>query len=364
MTVAVSIVASVLVLLWLLARFGLSGEDLTRWDAPDHPSEGSRPEASPEHARVVEMVQEMGPEPTGRISQKDRVRRLRDALDSAFVGMTVDAEVRDVDAGGVRAEWVVAPGADPSRRILYIHGGGFIAGSPKSHRGLTARLSAASGAAVLSIDYRLTPEHTRADCVEDCCQAYRWILENGPNGPGAPSTLFVAGDSAGGNLTLVTLAWARDEGLRAADGAVAFSPVVDGTYSGPNAEKNLATDPMLSPALGPVLRMPRTVMLLLLAVMTRRRPQDPLISPIFGDLGDLPPLLVQASEAEVLFDDARRYVNKARAAGSPATLQTWPGMVHVFQAFGPDLPEANEALERVATFLASCESEGASAAAG
>lgn len=344
--------------LWIFARFGLRGDDLTKWDEPRPSREGSRPEASPEHADVVEKLRSLRPDPKARRSRKERLQQMRASLDTAFAGQPVDAEIRPVDAGGVSAEWVLAPGADPTRRLLYIHGGAFMAGSPRSHRSLTARLSADLGVSVLSVDYRLVPEHTRADCVEDCCLAYRWILDNGPDGPASLGSFFVAGDSAGGNLTLVVLAWARDQGLRTADGAVAFSPATDGTFSAPSLRDNIATDPMLGPALRPLARVPQWILLLASLGVVRRRPQDPMISPVFGDLSNLPPLLVQASEAEILLDDARRYVNKARAAGSPATLQTWPGVVHVFQAFQPDLPEANEALERVAKFVAECESRG------
>ncbi len=128
------------------------------------------------------------------------------------------------NAGGVPAEWVIAPGADSDRRVLYIHGGGFVTGSPQSHRTITSKFSEVSGCAVLAIDYRLMPEHHHSDCVEDCRTAYRWILGNGPDGAGEIRQLFIGGDSAGGNLCLSLIAWIRDKKLRAPEAAVALSP--------------------------------------------------------------------------------------------------------------------------------------------
>lgn len=345
------LVVAVIVFAYLFARFGLSGQDLNVFDEPRPETWGGRQSASPEHADVVARIKELGKERQGRLSRSERVRLLREGLERAFGDTDYDAEIRAVDADGVPAEWVLAPGADPQRRILYLHGGAFMAGSPRSHRPLTARLSADNGAAVLSVDYRLMPEHQRLDCPVDCQVAYRWILENGPDGRGPLDHLFVGGDSAGGNLALVVLASARDEGLRPADAAVAFSPVTDSTYSGASLRSNLSTDPMLAEAFSQMQKVPRWVMLWANFILMRVRPQDPRVSPVFGSLAGLPPVLVQASTAEVLLDDGRRWVNKACTEGTDAMLQTWPGVVHVFQAFVPDLPEANQALAEVEKFF-------------
>jgi acetyl esterase/lipase len=261
-----------------------------------------------------------------------------------------------VKGDGVSGEWVLAPGADASRRVLYIHGGGFFAGSPNSHRTITSRFSEVTGAAVLSIDYRLIPEHPRRDSVEDCRQAYRWILNNGPDGPGPTARIYVSGDSAGGNLSLMLAPWIRDEGLRAADAFIALSPVTDGTYSGPSIRKNLETDFMLGPLFGKLLKLPKVVLNWIFLLENRMRPANPVVSPIFADLSNLPPILIQVSESEMLLDDAVRYVNKARASGTPAQIQTWPGMLHVWQIFNPEVPEAVAAFERLAEFVRSVES--------
>jgi acetyl esterase/lipase len=337
--------------LWGFAILILKGPDLSAFDTPRPEMHGGRSEASSEHAAVVVRVREMQPDAGTRESSSARVARVRRNLEEAFGNRAVDAEIRVVDAGGVAAEWVLAPGADPDRRILYLHGGAFMAGSPKSHRPLTARLSADNAAAVLSVDYRLMPENARGDCLVDCCRAYEWILANGPEGSGAPDTLFVGGDSAGGNLTLVVLAWARDSGHRAADAALAFSPLTDSSYASPSLHTNIKTDPMLGPLFAQFARVPHWLMLWGTFLTMKGRPAHPRFSPVYGDLAGLPPVLVQASASEVLTDDARRWVNKARSAGTEATLQLWPGVVHVFQAFVPDLPEAEEALTEVRQFF-------------
>ena len=236
--------------------------------------------------------------------------------------------------------------------MLYIHGGGFVLGSPKSHRTLTHRFSALTGAAVLAVDYRLMPEHSRMAGIEDCRNAYRWMLENGPHGPEPARVVFIAGDSAGGNLTLSLVAWVRDQGLRQPDAAVALSPLTDSTLGSPSLKANQRTDAMLGPLLGPLTRVPRVLLLWASWFQNRVNPRNPLVSPVFGDLSGLPPVLIHASEAEMLIDDCRRYVNRARAAGSPVALQTWHHVVHVWHIFNPELAEAREALAHIGRFLA------------
>jgi acetyl esterase/lipase len=219
---------------------------------------------------------------------------------------------------------------------------------------ITTELARVTGAAVLALDYRLMPEHSRRDLIADSQAGYRWILDHSPAGSAPVRELFVAGDSAGGNLALMLIAWARDAGLPAATGVIALSPGVDMTLSSPTVKGNLNTDLMLGPSLGGFLKIPVSIRLLLIWTMTRMTPPNPLISPIFGDLSGLPPVLVQASEAEMLLGDARRYVNKASAAGSSAELETWPELLHVWHLFGPILPEAGEAFERIGQFVKRC----------
>jgi acetyl esterase/lipase len=161
----------------------------------------------------------------------------------------------------------------------------------------------------------------------------------------------MGGDSAGGNLSLVLSAWARDENLRLPDAVIALSPLTDSTYTSPSIRSNLESDAMLGPLFGVLNRIPRAVLAWMFVVMNRIKPSSPLVSPVFGKLSNLPPTLLQVSEAEMLLDDARRYVNKACAAGSPVRLQSWPGLLHVWQIFYPDVPEAREAWDRIGEFL-------------
>ena len=341
---------ALLALLWVLGVFYLRGPDLSAFDKAAPLVDASKPAPSAEHAAVVASL--------GTVSQKlkstprrQHLALLRDYIDNVFSLDEADFQFIPVDAAGVKAEWVLAPNVDTSRRLLYIHGGAYTMGSPKSHRRLTSKFSEVANAAVLSIDYRLMPEHPRMAGVEDSRTAYRWLLDNGPDGASAASAVFVAGDSAGGNLTLSLIAWVRDQGLRAPNAAVALSPSTDGSLGSPSLKGNLATDPMLGPLFKSLTKIPRTGLLWGGWIANRVRPCDPVVSPVFGDLSRLPPLLVHASEAEMLLDDSRRYVNKALAAGSPATLQTWQHMVHVWQIYHPELPEARQAMEEIGKFL-------------
>ena len=352
----------VVAVIWTATRVLLRAPDHSRFDVPVLPSAGSRREASQEIGEVHRRLDDMATE-LQDVPRREQTATLRRIMEQGLLGAPVAAEDLNVstqgaDAGGVPAEWVLAPGADVDRRLLYIHGGGFYAGSPTSARMLTAALSKFCGVAVLSIDYRLLPENRRLDSVVDCQRAYRWIIDNGPDGPGVAGQVFVAGDSAGGNLALMLSAWVRDAGLRLMDGVIAFSPSTDSTLEGKSFRNNIDTDPMLGPALGLFARMPATLKSLLGFLLSRVNPRNPLVSPLFGRLDSLPPTLVQASDSEMLIDDARRYVNKARSQGSPAELQTWPGMVHVFQMFMHVLPESTEALENVARFVAEQAASG------
>ena len=346
---------------WLAGWWFGHGEDLS---ARDHRVEDSGHERfarpggpSPGHGQAEDDIRAMGNQVRG-LSQKQRLQFARKFMEQIPEGREFDCEFRPVDAGGMAAEWVLAPGADPARRVLYIHGGAFIAGSPNSHRTITSRWSEVAGAAVLAIDYRLMPEHRRAAGIEDCRTAYRWILENGPDAAAPPRWLYVSGDSAGGNLSLALAAWVRDVGLRAPDAVIALSPLTDSTYSGASIRQNLKTDIMLGPLFGALMKIPRPLLMWLFVLENRMRPVNPVVSPVFGDLSGLPPTLVQVSEAEMLLDDARRYVNKARAAGSPVRLQTWAGLLHVWHIMNPEVPEALEAFEQIAAFVRSVEASG------
>ncbi|MDG1079107.1 MAG: alpha/beta hydrolase [Porticoccaceae bacterium] len=335
-------------------------DSLSKYDLPEgrrfSPADATAVAASAAAVKALNKRLRGASGPLEKMPWKQRILAMRETMDSFFSNSDIASQIIPVDAAGVPAEWVVAPGADSSRRFLYIHGGAFMAGSPKGYRVLTDKLSAITNSAVLAIDYRLMPENTRLACVEDCRTSYDWMLENGPQGPDAdtlefPTAVFVAGDSAGGNLTLVLLAWARDNQRRAPNAALALSPVTDSRYTSPSIRGNLNSDVILKPLAKRLAWVPGFMIGLAARFMAGHRASDPVVSPLLGDLAGLPPLLVLASDCEILRDDGRRYVNKAVEAGTDATLMLWDNVPHVWPIFYPDLPEAAEALEQVDGFF-------------
>ncbi|MEM9254456.1 MAG: alpha/beta hydrolase [Pseudomonadota bacterium] len=342
--------------LLVITYFYLRGTDLEAYDEPRGQSFDAGSGPSEAHRAVVDSLR-AGSSMMRQGSGPERLARLRDYMDGVSESQAYSAKITPTNANGVPAEWVLAQSADPARRALYLHGGAFIAGSPKSHRNITSRFSEVTGAAVLAIDYRLMPEHRRLEGMDDCRTAYRWLLDNGPNGAGDADRLYVGGDSAGGNLTLALLAWIRDQGLRQVDAAVALSPLTDSTFGSDSLRRNLETDVMLAPMLRPLLKIPRPLLWWANWLRNRVPPSDARVSPVFGNLANLPPTLVQVSEAEVLEDDGRRYVNRAVAAGSPAQLQSWGHVVHVWQMFYPELPEACQAWDEIEAFIRSTDDQ-------
>ncbi len=242
---------------------------------------------------------------------------------------------------GLPCEWVVAPGADPDLRLLYLHGGGYVSGSGASYLPLAALISAAAKCAVLLPDYRLAPEHRFPAGLEDCIRAHAWMTTSGPYGPAPAKATFIAGDSAGGGLTLTTLLALRDRRMKLPLGGMPLSACTDLTLAG----KSMKTeeDPIFSAD-----AMPIVVDLYL----GGQDPRHPLASSLFGDFTGIPPLLIQVGEHEMLRDDSVRVADKARADGIDVTLEIWPGQVHVFQV--RELPESREAVKHMADFMQAC----------
>jgi acetyl esterase/lipase len=341
-------------IIWAFERFYLRGWPVGDYPPPIDPDavkQFSQPGGpGPEHQQVVKHVREI----ILRIlieTKNNNHEAARSTFDTISDGREFGSEFIPTDAGGVPAEWVITPEADTSRRVLYIHGGGFVNGSSKSHRTMTNRLSEITGSAVLAINYRLLPEYRHKHCVEDCRTAYQWILENGPGEASEIKQLFIAGDSAGGNLTLSLLAWIRDNNLRPPEAAVVLSPLTDTTFSGDSIRDNVDSDVMLRPFMKSLEKLPHFIKSWWVLWTYKVRPGNPVVSPLLGDLSGLPPILVQVSEAEMLLDDSRRYVYKACDSGSPVILQTWTDMVHIWQIFYPELPQAREAWLEIDKFL-------------
>ena len=243
-----------------------------------------------------------------------------------------------VQLGDIQGEWVMTPDADPHVRLLYLHGGGWVSGSGGNYLPLAAEISQAAKCSVLTIDYRLAPEHPFPSGLQDCETAHEWMLANGPSGPGAAKATFIAGDSAGGNLSLATLLALKEHKWSLPAGAIAISPGTDFTLSSPSLKS--VEDPIISSRTMPEFRD---------RYLPNKDYRNPLASPVFGDFRGLPPILIQTGEHEMLRDDSIRVAKKARADGVPVTLEIWPGMVHVFQI--RRLPESREAIQRIGRFV-------------
>jgi len=258
----------------------------------------------------------------------------------AVLGGAPDAKCEKVDAGGVLAEWVAAPGCDPEKAVLYLHGGGYVIGSINTHRRLAYDISAACSARILVIDYRLAPEHPFPAAVEDATKAWRWLLQRGF----ATSRLAIAGDSAGGGLAFATLVNLRDQKLGLPACAVAISPWVDLEGVGDSITARAAQDPMVQ----------KDGLLWMAGLyLGGKDAKTPLAAPLHADLKGLPPILVQVGTAETLLDDSTRIAERLHAAGVDVRLAIWPNMLHVFPLFAPILSEGRDGCLEIGSFIRS-----------
>jgi monoterpene epsilon-lactone hydrolase len=273
--------------------------------------------------------------PTTSIAEQ---RAMYDRAERVFT-LPPGAIVEPVTAGGRPAEWIRPAGAREDTALLYLHGGGYVIGSPRSHRHLAEAIARSAGIACLLPDYRLAPEHPFPAAVDDALAAYRSLVDERKIAPGR---ITVAGDSAGGGLTVATLVGIREAGLPLAGAAVCISPWTDLTCSAPSYETKAATDPM-------VARPEITTMAQ--HYLGATDPRTPLASPLFADLRGLPPILIHVGSEEVLLDDAARLADRARAAGVDATIEVWEPMIHVWHWFLPWLDEAQAAVEKIGAFL-------------
>lgn len=267
----------------------------------------------------------------------DQVRAGFEAM-GAMLPVEADIKAEPVSAGGVKAEWVSAPGAESSRAILYLHGGGYVIGSINTHRALAGRLSRAAKARVLLIDYRLAPEHPFPAAVDDSVAAYRWMLAQGLK----PTRIAVAGDSAGGGLTAATLVAIRDAKLPVPAAGALLSPWVDLEGIGESMTTKDAADPMVHK--DGLVGMAK-------AYLAGKNPRTPLAAPLYAVLAGLPPLLIQVGTSETLLDDASRLAERAKKAGVNVTYEPWDKMIHVWQLFAPMLDEGQQAIEKIGAFI-------------
>jgi len=268
------------------------------------------------------------------------VNQDHDALAEVLVDAAVKAQVP--------GEWieVATPSLSKmiSRTILYLHGGGYFFCSPRTHRGITCALARAAMANVFVPEYRLAPEHPAPAALEDALSAYRHLLDEGK----AAHSIVVAGDSAGGGLALALLMALRDAGDPQPAAAVLFSPWTDLAVTG-DTVTTLADRDVLFDGRG--LRAAADLYLSGSSSGNITDATAPQVSPLYGNFAGLAPLMIQASDSEVLLDDARRVADKARDAGIAVDFQVWKGLPHAWQIFSPFLPEARKSLRQAAVFI-------------
>jgi len=266
-----------------------------------------------------------------------RIRAHTAKMDARLGRRAPPVQMEQVNVAGVPAIWFGAPELADNGTLLYLHGGAWCLHLPAVYRRLVTSLSELTGMRVLLPDYRLAPEHPFPAGVDDCFAVYAWLVDQGF----ADRPFAVAGDSAGGNLTLVTLMRARDARLQLPDCAAMLSPATDLTVSSPSMRYNADADPMFSPGalqLVPDIYCPG------------QDRQNPLLSPLFGEWSGLPPLLFHAATTEMLLDDSVRAQDRATQAGVDATIEVWQRLPHVFHIFSM-IPESKAGIRAVSDFI-------------
>lgn len=345
------VVIITVIVLYLLARFILSGPDLSMYDSPtgewfdEHPEDK---EATKETIELLKQVRRTIQSEKSIFKGFKTVRKFADALSD---DLQTDSRFESLSVNGVDCEWTLRDGADESIRVLFLHGGAFLFGSPKGHRAFTDKLAKVSNGVVLSVDYRLLPEHRRGASIDDAQTAYKWLLNNGPSGEKPTEKLILAGDSAGGNLALMLSSWSADKTIKRPNAVLAFSPTADQTLAAPTIKQNQKSDKMLGEGLGLAAKPPMLLRVLISSALMRCNTASPQVSPLFADLSNLPPTLIHASSSEMLLGDAIRYTNRARVSGSKVKLQIWKNQIHDWHLMNIGKGSANTAWAEVKTFL-------------
>lgn len=274
--------------------------------------------------------------PPGDVVKVDSMRKSMDRVGGKYPeGVTGEAAT----INGVPGEWIWAEGADADAVVLYLHGGGYVAGSIASHKNLTGHLAKAVGCRVFAADYRLAPENPFPAGVDDAVAVYRGLVsDEGID----PARIAISGDSAGGGLTVATLLALRDGDDAMPAAAVPISAWIDLDGTGDSMKTRADADPMVTPG---------SLSIIGGMYVGDGDAKDPLASPIHADMTGLPPMLIQVGDAEVLLDDSVRLAAMIEEAGGEATLAVWPEMVHVWHAAAGFVPEADEAIKELADFV-------------
>lgn len=278
----------------------------------------------------------MRPKPAASVDVTE-LRRQYGYLAEQFGPVPQSASFEPATIGPIKGEWVRVPGAAQNRLVLYFHGGGFVSGSPETHRGVIARLCEAAETNAFSLSYRLAPEFAFPASVRDGIDAYRHLLARGHAG----RSIVIAGDAAGGGLAFAVTLAIRNAGLDMPAGVIGISPWADLSLSGWSMLQNAKSDAALSWDL---------LFISARNYLRKALPTDPYASPVYADFKGFPPIMVHAGALEVLRDDASRIGEKAAAAGVPVSVEIYDGMQHVFQA-NPYVPEAKVSLGRLGNFI-------------
>lgn len=257
---------------------------------------------------------------------------------SKHLGLPPNVNVAKYNAGGVPVMWLTPCSCVENAVVLHFHGGGYVMGSAAMALPLSARIAVAARVQVVSVDYRLAPEHPFPAAVEDAVSAYRWLVRQ----EHSPTRVFLAGESAGGGLTLACLLSLRDAGERLPEAAVLLSPWLDLEATGASAREQARADPVLTPA------TLNSWASLYMGNLDRR---EPLASPLYADPSGLPPILIQVGKDEILLDDSVRFTELARKAGVSVDLELWPGMMHIWHIAARWLPEGQQAIDRIGAFI-------------
>lgn len=293
-------------------------------------------------ARIVMKLMAKVPYAGGDTLTPELLARSRRSVRMLTGPMPAGTHAAPAGIPSVHAEWHTGPWTQEGIRLVYFHGGGYCAGSVKTHRHFTAMLAKLSGIPVLSVDYRLAPENPFPAGLDDACVAYEWACENGPAGPSPAQQVFVGGDSAGGGMALAVTMAMRARGGRRPDGVVMLSPWLDVTCSSDSGTRLQSVDPMLK------LEHSK----LWAAAYSAGTPKtDPLVSPLFGDFAGLPPLYFCVGGREIARDDTLAAMAKAHDAGVETTIDNHDGMFHIWPVFYHLIPEGRVSLDRIVRWL-------------
>ena len=275
------------------------------------------------------------------VAAKKRVKDERNEMEhmANMIQLSSDVEIKSVTIDGIDATWLKTPGVEEENLIIYLHGGGYITGSFNTHKDLVQRLSREARCRVITIEYGLAPEHPFPKGLNDVIKIYKWLINEEKF---KPNKIVIAGDSAGGGLTLATLLKLRDLGITLPAAGVCLSPWTDLTFAGESYYDKNIIDPGIT--LDELMFDARLY-------LGNEDPKNPYVSPVYADLKGLPPLLIHVGTVEKLLNDSTRIAKSAKNAGVNVTLKIWKEMIHVFQAYAVLIREGQESIKEIGSYI-------------